>query len=336
MRFFLSALIAACVYAQKPLEPPLTLDVLTEGLRDPVVVDVPGLTREILARGIDFNLGKQELGALLNAAANGKRAPDEVAALIAAAQDNCQKCRARFLTPLSLEELLTMLRRGHDDAVLLQEVKTRRVKELDVSEGTANVLRAAGAKDALVAFLVPDDKVPTIPLIGYNTVELKHAEDYDPTAPEGWLKVMAELPAKSTSEFVFKHNGLFERAMSGEEPTTLGAYFNKPAPRNVDIDHLDFTSNLESGEIVGGDEKRSGGLLGKVKGKPKNENAKDAPVFEVAYLDGDRDGRHAFRILLANKQRSPQQYSFTVRWRVLTAPKAPAPAPAKPARRPKK
>jgi hypothetical protein len=112
----------------------------------------------------------------------------------------------------------------------------------------------------------------------------------------------------------------------------LGAYFNKPAPRNTDIEHLDFNSNLEGGEVSGIDEKRSGGLRGLVKGKPKDEKVTDAPVLEVAYLAGDADGRQAFQIRLANKQSTPHQYSFTVRWRVLAAPKVRAPAPTKPAR----
>jgi len=242
----------------------------------------------------------------------------------------CQKCRAQFLTPLTLDELLTLLKRAHDNDILLQEVKARGVKDLEISEANANVLRAAGANEELVSFLVPDDKVKISPLIGYKTFELKHAEEYDPSAPEGWIKVTAEIPANSTSEFAFKHNALFGRAVKGGEPTVLNAYFNKPAPRNTDFTHIKFTPSLEGGEATGGEEKRSGRLLGIVKGKSKDEKAKDAPSMDVAYPSVDDTGRNSFQITLANKQSTSQQYSFTVRWTVLEDPKPPTAAPTKP------
>jgi len=103
---------------------------------------------------------------------------------------------------------------------------------------------------------------------------------------------------------------------------------NKPAPRNIPVERLELNSNLQSAE-VSGDEKKNGGFLRIGKGKPKDENAKDAPVLEASYLTADSDGRNAFQIRLTNKQNSPQQYSFTIRWRVLAAPKSPAAAPAK-------
>jgi len=331
MRFLLPLLSVVCVFAQvKAPEPPLSLDVLKEGLSDPALAEVPGLTKEILARGIDFDLN-QELGAILTAAAEGHRAPADVAALIAAALDNCQKCYARFLTPLTQEDLLTLLKRSHDRDLLLQEVRARGVKNLDISEANANVLRAAGANEQLVSFLIPDDKVKISPLIGYKTFELKHAEDYDTSATEGWLKVTAQVPANSTSEFVFKHNTLFTRAVTGGEPNTLAAYFNKPAPRNMSIDLLQFGANLEGGESTADEEKR-GGLSRLVKGKTK-EKGKEAPPIEVAYLGADDTGRNSFQIRVANKQSTPQELSFTLRWMVLTTPKTvtatkPTPAPA--------
>jgi hypothetical protein len=334
MRFFLPLLSVLCVFAQvKALEPPLSLDVLTEGLSDPVLAEVPGLTKEVLARGIDFDLN-QKLAVILTAAAEGHRAPAEVAALIAAALDNCQKCYARFLAPLSSEELLTLLKRGHDNDILLQEVKARGVKDLEISEANANVLRTAGANEELVNFLVPDDKVKIGNLIGYQPFELKHAEDYDPSASEGWLKVTAEIPANSTSEFAFIHNALFGRAVKGGEPTVRSAYFNKPAPRHTDFAHIKFTPSLEGGEATGGEEKRSGGFLGIGKGKSKDEKAKDAPSLDVAYPSEDRTGRNSFQITLANKQSTPQEVSFMVRWTVLADPQPltappPKPAPAK-------
>jgi hypothetical protein len=321
------SLLLSAVNAQlKPAAPPVTFDGLMGVLKNDLI-PMATILDGVRNRGIDFDLN-QKLAEILAGAAEGHRTPGETATLITASLDSCQKCRARFLAPLTLEELLVLLKKGGDPGALLQEVKVRHVKDLDVSEGTANVLRAGGAKEELVTFLVPDDKIPTIPLIGYNTLVLKHAEDYDPAAPAGWLKVSVEIPANSAGEFVFKHNSLFGRAVSGGEPMNLGAYFNKPAPRNTDLAHLDFTSNLEAGEVSAGDEKH-GGFLGIGKGK-KDDKAKDIPIIEVAYIGGDADGRNSFQIRLTNKQSSPQQYSFTVRWMELTAPKTPATAPAKP------
>ena len=325
---------AFCVGQAQTQLPPVALDGILRGIENPDLADVPDITAVVRMQGIAFDLGQEELQAILAAGNKGRRNPVEMAAFIEACWNVCQRCQARLLAPLSMEELLAKLKRGHDNDLLLQEVRARRVKDLDVKDGsTANVLRAYGANDALVAFLVPDDKIPTIPLIGYNTLQLKHAEDYDPAAAEGWLKVTAEFPAKSTSEFVFKHNALFVRALTGGAPTNVGAYFNKPAPRNVPNERLDFTSNLDGAEVSGSDEKGSGGTG---KGKPKDQKKKDAPVLEVAYLGGDNEGRQAFQIRLANNQTTPEEHSFMVRWRVLTSPKAPAPTLTKPGRPAKK
>ena len=326
-----SVLAGGFCAAQAPNKlPPIALQKIIEGIENPDLADLPDIMGVVQLQGIDFDLGKEQLGAILAAGNKGRRNPAEMAAFIATCWNVCQKCRARILAPMSMDELLVLLKRGGDGEILLQEVKARSVKDLDISEGTANVLRAAGATERLVNLLVPDDKVPTIPLIGYKTLELKHAEDYDPSAPVGWLKVTAQLPANSTSEFNFKHNSLFGRAVSGGEATNLGSYFNKPAPRKTGIELVDFSSNLDGGEVSGGDEKRAGGVFGIGKGKPKDEKAKDAPVLEVAYLGGDADGRNSFQIRLTNKQNTPQQYSFMLRWRVLTTPKPPDPGSKKP------
>jgi hypothetical protein len=285
------------------------------------LIQMPVVIGGIRDRGISFDLGTPQLAAILSASIEGKRNTSEMAELLNASLSGCQKCRARFFAPMSMDELQTMLKRWGSGDALVQEVRARQVKDLDISEGTANVLRAAGANETLVTLLVPDDKVKISPLIGYNTFELKHAEDYDPSAPAGWLKVTTELPANSTGEFVFKHNSLFGRAVNGGEPTNLGSYFNKPAPRKTGMELVDFNSNLESLDASGADDKR--------KAKP-NDKAKDAPVIEVAYLGGDADGRNAFQIRLTNKQSRPQQYAFTVRWRVLTTPKPPEPSLKKP------
>jgi len=313
-------------------ESPYPREELLRGLANPDFAEVAELTEAIQRRGIDFELTNEQIGAILAAGVQGKRDPAQMAALLMTSLRVCQKCRAQFIVPLSLEEVLTSLKRSHDNDLLLQEVKARGVKDLDISEATANVLRAAGANEQMVGFLVPDDKVKISPLIDYKTVELKHAEDYDTSASEGWLKVTAQIPANSTSEFIFKHNALFARAIAGGEPNTLAAYFNKPAPRNTNIDLLQFIDNLEGDEATAGDEKR-GGLPWIGKGKSKDKG-KDAPSIEVTYLKADDTGRNSFRIRVANKQSTPQELPFTLRWMVLTTPKPvtatkPSPAPGK-------
>ena len=146
---------------------------------------------------------------------------------------------------MSLEELQTLLKRFTPEAVF-REVRARGVTGLEMSEGTANVLRASGAKEDLIAFLIPDDKIPTIPLVApYKTALLKRAQEYDPAAEEGWLKISAELAPGSQSEFIFKHNALFVKPVLGEEPKELQAYFNKPAPRNKTAEFIDVECGLE-------------------------------------------------------------------------------------------
>ncbi len=305
-----------------PPAPRVSLSVLLEGIGDPDLVEIPTLIQEIQRRGVDFDLSKQ-LTAILSAASKGKRDPEQIAALVMACLDACQDCHARMFAPLTTEELKTLLKSGFAPGTIFQEVRARGVKDLEISEPAANMLRAAGASDELVAYLVPDDKIQLPPIVGYKPLPLKHAEEYDPSASEGWLKIAAELPSHSESEFIFKQTGLFVQVKKGDEPTSLSAYFNKPAPRNTPSELVDFKLDLEG--PAGGDDKRAS-FLGLQKGKTKGK-AKAAPA-EATYLVAGADGRNAFRILLVNEEATPQPYALSLRWRLLTTPKAPAPAPA--------
>jgi hypothetical protein len=192
---------------------------------------------------------------------------------------------------------------------ILQEARARGLKDVEISEPAAHELREAGASEELVNFLVPDDKVPTVPLIDYNTLALKRAEEYDPGAVEGWLKITLELAIGSQSEFILKHTGLFARSVQGPAPTNVSAYFNKPAPKNMAAELIDPKWNIE---VV---DERTGVLVGLRKRK--------LPVVDVSYSGAGLDGRHVFKIVIANKEASPQRYLFSLRWRVRTR-KSPA------------
>jgi hypothetical protein len=220
---------------------------------------------------------------------------------------------------MTAEELKNLLKSNLPRQAILQEVRARGVKDLEISEPAANMWRKAGASQELIDLLVPDDKIPALPVVGYKPLPLKHAEEYDPAAPKGWLKAAAQMPANSQSEFIFQHNALFVRAVKGEEPSDVVAYFNKPTPRNTAAEFVDFNPGLEGATAA--DEKR-GGLLGLRKGKTSIV----APAIEASYLVATDDGRNAFRIVLTNKDMNPQQYSFYLRWQVLTTPKIAAPA----------
>jgi hypothetical protein len=298
-----------------PSELPVSLNVLLEGIGDPDLVEIPTLTQEIQRRGVDFDPGKQ-LSAILSAASKGKRDPEQVAALVTACLEACQDCRARLYAPLTTEELRALLKSGFAPGTILQEVRARGVKDLEISEPSANMWKAAGASDELVAFLVPDDKIPVSPVVGYKALPLKHAEEFDPSASEGWLKIAAELPSHSESEFIFKHNGLFLQVKKGDEPTSLSAYFNKPAPRNTPRELIDFKLELEGA---------GGGEGPPQKGKPKGKQPPKVNPAEAAYLGSGADGRDAFRVVLVNEEVTPQQYSVGLRWRVLITPKPLAP-----------
>jgi hypothetical protein len=319
-------LFASASTGQTPVAAPYNLADLVEGIANPLFAEIPELTDLVRIRGIDFNLGDQELGKIIEAGAKGKRDPKEMAALIRAALNACQDCRARYLTPLSLEELQTLLKRFTPDAVS-REVRARGVNGLQASEATQNALRAWGAKEDLIAFLIPDDKIPTIPLVApYRAVLLKRAQEYDPAAQEGWLKITAELPPGSQSEFIFKHNALFVKAVQGMEPSGVQAYFNKPAPRNKTAELIDIECGLETPAIPCGqevrDEKR-GSWVRRV--SPANSKNK-TPVVEYSFVAPDGDGRAGFQIAVSNSEKTAQKYSFYLRWRVRDAPKPPPPS----------
>jgi hypothetical protein len=302
----------------------IVLDDLLTALRAPKAFEISELREAIQNNGIQFDLRDEELEQILEAGNQGKRSLKEMAVLINACLAVCQDCRSRTLSPMGLEELQTLLKRFTPDAVF-REVRARGVNGLEISEATANVLRASGAKEDLIAFLIPDDKIPTIPLQPpYKVASLKPAQEYDPAAKEGWLKITAELPPSSQSEFFFKHNALFVKPLQGDEPKEVQAYFNKPAPRNKTAEFIDVECGLESPAITCGqevkDEKR-GGLRSVL---PKNAKTKPA-LIEYSYAAPDGDGRAGFQLAVTNPEKTAQKYSVYLRWRVLDAPKPPPP-----------
>ena len=307
-------------------DPRIVLEDLLTALSDPGIAEVSELRGAIQRNGIQFDLSNDVLGRILSAGIQGKRDPKEMAALVTVAINACQDCRARFLTPLSLEELQTLLKRFTPEAVF-REVHARGVTGLEMSDATANVLRAAGAKEDLIAFLIPDDKIPTIPLVApYKTTPLKRAQEYDPAADEGWLKITVVLAANSQTEFIFKHTALFLKAVQGEEPKEIQAYFNKPAPRNKTSEFVDIECGLEDPDLTCGqevrDEKRGTWVRTIV---PKKSKSK-AFLAEYTYVAPDGDGRAGFQIAVANPEKSAQKYSVYLRWRVFDAPKPSAPS----------
>ncbi|MBZ5675105.1 MAG: hypothetical protein LAP61_12740 [Acidobacteriia bacterium] len=321
---FLAVFSLAILFAQSA-DTRIALQDLLDALADPEVAKVPQLSDSILRNGIQFDLKDEVLGKILDAGRQGKRDPKEMATLITVALSACQDCRARYLTPMSLEELQTLLKRFTPEAVS-REVRARGVTGLEMSGATANVLRAWGAKEDLIAFLVPDDKIPTIPLQPpYQMAPLSRAQEYDPAAKEGWLRISAELAPSSQTEFFFKHNALFVKPLQGEEPKQVQAYFNKPAPRNKTAEFIDAECGLESPAIACGqeakDEKR-GGLRSVL---PKNTKSK-AALIEYSYAAPDGDGRAGFQITVANPEKTAQKYSVYLRWRVLDSPKPPPPS----------
>jgi hypothetical protein len=308
---------------QAPTAQPYKLPDLIEGVANPGFADIPELTDSVRRLGIDFNVGDQELGEIIDAGAKGKRNPGEMAGLIRAVLNACQDCRARYLTPLSVEELQTLLKRFTPEAVF-REVRARGVTGLEMSGATANFLRASGAREDLIAFLVPDDKIPTIPLVApYQTVVLKRAHEYDPGAQEGWLKINMELPPGSQSEFIFKHTALFIQTTEGAGPKDIQAYFSKPAPRNKTAEFIAIECGLDSPELVCGQEvldpKRGTWVRSVQPKKSKNKT----PLAEYTYVAPDDDGRAGFRIAVSNPEKTPQKYSVNLTWRVLDAPKPP-------------
>jgi hypothetical protein len=321
---FLTVFSSAMLTAQSE-DSRIILQDLLDALADPEVARVPQLSDSIQRNGIQFDLKDEVLGKILDAGRQGKRDPKEMAALVTAALSVCQNCRARYFTPMSLEELQTLLKRFTPEGVF-REVRARGVTGLEMSLGTANVLRASGAKEDLIAFLVPDDKIPTIPLQPpYKTAPIKRAQDYDPAASEGWLKISMDLPAGSQSEFIFKHNALFVKTTQGDEPKEIQAYFNKPAPRNKTAEFVDVECGLDNPVMAAcgqetRDEKR--GILVRSAFWKKSKT----PIIEYTFVAPDGDGRAGLQIAVANPEKTAQKYSAYVRWKVLDAPKASPPS----------
>jgi hypothetical protein len=317
---FVSVMSLVCSAAQVlPVEPPLDLDALVEGIGNPVLTDVPALTKEIESRGISFDL-ENHLTQIVRAGFNGKRDPDQLAALILASLQSCQGCRARFLAPMTKKELLMLKQWRFSPEVILDEARVRGVKDIEITESAANELRSAGFSEDLVNQLAPDDKIPVAALEGYKTLPLKRAPEYDPSAPEGWLRVTAGLPANSQSEFKFKHNGLFAKVKRGGEAKVVSCSFNKPAPRNTKVEFVDLSKSKWG--LEGWDQKNGSRPL------PPDGKAKGKPLMEVSYLDAEADGRNAFQIVLSNYDSSPKQYTFDFYWQVLKTPKTSSVSPS--------
>jgi hypothetical protein len=320
---FLSASFSS---GQAPSAQPYKLPDLIEGIANPSFAEIPELNDSVRRLGIDFSAGDPELGKIIAAGIKGKRDPAEMAALIRTVLSACQDCRARYFTPMSLEELQTLLKRFTPEAVF-REVRARGVTGLEISDATANVLRASGAKEDLIAFLIPDDSIATIPLVApYKTAVLKRAQEYDATAPEGWLKISAELAPGSQAEFLFKHNALFFKPVLGADPKDIQAFFSKPAPRNKTAEFVDIDCSLDTPALACGpesrDEKRGTWVRFAV---PKSGKSKTA-LAEYSYIAPDGDGRAGFQIAITNPEKTAQKYSVYLRWRVLDAPKAGPPS----------
>jgi hypothetical protein len=314
-----------CGAAQiQPVDPPLDLDLLVKLIGDPKMTDartdVPALTKEIRSRGISFDL-ENHLTQIMRAGINGKRDADQMAALVLACLQSCQDCRGRLLSPMTKKELLTLKQWRFSPDAILDEARIRGVKDIEISAIARDELLAEGFSEDLVNQLEPDDKIPIAALEGYKALPLKRAPEYDPSAPEGWLRVTAGLPAKSQSEFMFKHNGLFAKAVRGGEPKVVSCNFSKPAPRNTKVEFVDFSKSKWGLEVW--DEKHGSRPI-PPDGKPKSK-----PPMEVSYLEAEGDGRNIFRILLSNNDNSPKQYTFDFYWRVLTTPKTSPTPPSK-------
>jgi hypothetical protein len=295
--------LAAGLGQTKQQNPPVKLSDITQGLANPHLVDVPELTELIKARSLSFDLTGSELGSILAAATKGNRDPDQVSALVLACIQTCQECRARLLSPMTKQELTALLRWGFRPAEILQEARVRGVQNIEISKASVEELRAAGAQDELISLLLPDDRMPvSAPGSDYTAFPLKR-EEYDITAQEGWLKVTIELPASSQNELLFKHNALFARTANGTYPTDLGCRFNKPAPTNTAAALVEWDSGLE--EL---DQRNVSRGAAKLK-----------PVIEYLTADKDPDGRNAFRIQIANREKKVQRYSFWLRWRTRMA-----------------
>jgi hypothetical protein len=309
---YVIVIFCAQAMAQEAPTSPLKVEDITTGLANRDFIEVPVLKEVVQSRGISFDLNKQRLAEILEAAKKGDRDPGEMAELIFTCIQVCESCRSQSLDPISFEDLKRLSKWGFGPPEIDKEARVRGVKDLQVSKEAADELRAAGLKEEVIAFLVPDDRIPTSPMEGYKTFSLKRADEYDLAAPEGFLKVTASLRPNSQSEFFFKHNSLFVKALKGMEPEDLGAFFNKPTPRNTDIELVDFTSGV-------GDYEEKGGLLGIGK-------KKESPIV-VTKVKADNDGRTAFRIVMTNKETNrPQRYSFYIRWHLLTEPKPASPA----------
>ena len=306
LHFALVCIVAvSCIAQSKGEAPPVKIEDLMEGLQNPEIVKVSELITIIQQQGIAFDLQDKELGDLLAAGVRGKRESTEMAALILACLQVCQNCRARVLSPMTKDEVKTLLHLGFSQEAILHEARVRGLKDMEISEPAAFELREAGASAELVDALVPDDKVLTIPITGYETLDLKRAEDYDPKAEEGWLKITAESAPASQTEFIFKHTGLFARAIQGSLPKDLTAYFNKPAPKNVAEESIDFNRNIEAV-----DEKS-------VAVGPSRKRKQPPPsLIEVSYLGAGSDGRNAFKIVVANRDSITQRFTFNLHWRV--------------------
>jgi len=185
--------------------------------------------------------------------------------------------------PMSKVEIKTMFAWAFTRDAVLREVLARGVKDLEISEPSANEPRAAGA-----------------------------AED----SLGGWLRVDTKVPQNSQNEFAFVHIGLFVKAAKGDMARDVSAYFNKPAPRKVPGELVDYESQLEDVEATAADDKRN-------RGKPKPSAF---PPMVLRYSEPDSEGRNSFTFDLGNSGATTEHVAFTLRWQLRSTPKEPKPA----------
>ena len=317
----IAALAVVPVFSQKSKaeEDLETLRNLLANPRWTVRVSVSELIEDVRTKGIVFDVGKRELGMLLQAGAAGNRDPGEVAELILACLAACEQCRSRSVSPMSKEEIKTLTEWKFSEEAILRQARARGVKDIEPTASGVAELRKAGAFDGLIRFLIPDDRLVAPGVPGYRSLVLKRAAEYDISAERGWLKVTAMFPAKSYQEFIFKHNSLFHKTVDSEDISEITAYFNQPAPRSTAFNLVEFKVEFDPPFSP---------QPQPAPAKPRRSKKTPTPLIETSpelqafYEPQSSGGFNQFRIAVNNNAPAARVYTVRFSWRVLAVPKA--------------
>jgi hypothetical protein len=236
---------------------------------------------------IEFS--EYNLASVIEAGMKGNRRPGEVAQVVLRLLKDCRNCRNQFWAPLKENDLLADLQKGPVFAT--DDLRVRGAESLPLSTGYLSKLVTAGATPELIALVESGLAVPTPD--GFKPARVGKASGFSPLATEGQLTLHANIDMQVA--FLFLHNALFFKTLSGEEPSSIDAEYTAFGPSGDPQ-----TINFEVKQIP-------------AKGaKPPKKNK--APQISKQ-LAPDTSGRTGLQVTVNDVENGRHDYDLVLTWK---------------------